>query len=127
MKIDHLAIWADNIEPLRDFYIKYFGMQANDMYVNAKKGFRSYFLSWKGEATRLEIMNQEGKADSEPNKMKGLAHFAISVGSEERVLELTEQLRMDGYDVLSEPRHTGDGYFESAIGDPEGNYVEITV
>lgn len=61
MKIDHLAIWADNIETLRDFYIKYFGMQANDMYVNAKKGFRSYFLSWKGEATRLEIMNQEEK------------------------------------------------------------------
>lgn len=127
MRIEHLAIWAGDIEAMRCFYMKYFGMQSNDMYVNKNKGFRSYFLSWEGENTRLELMSQEGKADSQPNKMKGLAHFALSVGSEERVLELTEQLRKDGYDVLSEPRHTGDGYFESAIGDPEGNYVEITV
>ncbi len=127
MRIEHLAIWADDIESMRCFYMKYFGMQSNDMYVNKNKGFRSYFLSWEGENTRLELMSQDGKADSQPNKMKGLAHFALSVGSEERVLKLTEQLRKNGYDVLSEPRHTGDGYFESAIGDPEGNYVEITI
>lgn len=127
MRIEHLAIWTSDIEAMRIFYMKYFGMKSNEMYVNEKKGFCSYFLSWEGETTRLELMSQDGKADSHPNKMKGLAHFALSVGSEERVIELTEQLRADGYDVLSEPRRTGDGYFESAIGDPEGNYVEITV
>lgn len=72
-------------------------------------------------------MSQAGKIESLPNKMKGLAHFAISLGSEERVLQLTEQLREDGYKVFSEPRYTGDGYFESVIGAPEGNYVELTV
>ena len=72
-------------------------------------------------------MSQNGKADSLPNNMKGLAHFALSVGSEERVMDLTERLRSDGYEVISEPRRTGDGYFESAIGDPEGNCVELTV
>lgn len=127
MRIEHLAIWTSDIEAMRSFYMKYFGMESNDMYVNEKKGFRSYFLSWKGETARLELMSQYGKADSLPNKMKGLAHFALSVGSEERVMELTEQLRADGYEILSEPRRTGDGYFESAIGDPEGNYVELTV
>ena len=127
MRIEHLAIWANDIELLRNFYIKYFGMQSNEMYTNEKKGFRSYFLSWKGENCRIEIMNQAGKIESLPNKMKGLAHFAISLGSEERVLQLTEQLRKDGYEICSEPRRTGDGYFESAIGDPEGNYIELTV
>lgn len=72
-------------------------------------------------------MSQGKKADSLPNKMKGLAHFAVSLGSEEKVLMLTEQLRNDGYRILSDPRHTGDGYFESAFADPEGNYVELTV
>lgn len=127
MRIEHLAIWADNIELLRNFYMKYFDMQSNEMYTNEKKGFHSYFLSWKGENSRIEIMSQTGKIESLPNKMKGLAHFAIALGSEERVLQLTEQLREDGYKVFSEPRHTGDGYFESVIGDPEGNYVELTV
>ncbi len=127
MRIEHLALWTTDMEAMRSFYMKYFGMKSNDMYVNEKKGFRSYFLSWEGETTRLELMSQDGKADSQPNKMKGLAHFALSVGSEERVMELTEQLRGDGYEILSEPRRTGDGYFESAIGDPEGNYVELTV
>lgn len=57
---------------------------------------------------------------------KGLAHFAVSLDSKESVRELTERLRAEGYTVLSEPRTTGDGYFESAIADPEGNYVELT-
>ncbi|MCE2615541.1 MAG: VOC family protein [Phocaeicola sp.] len=127
MKIEHLAIWADDIELLRNFYVKYFGMTANEVYINEKKGFRSYFLSFDDEDTRLEIMSQGKKTDSLPNQMKGLAHFAISLGSEEKVLALTKQLHNDGYCILSHPRYTGDGYFESAFADPEGNYVELTV
>lgn len=127
MRIEHLAIWTDDIERLRSFYMQYFGMKSNEMYTNTAKGFCSYFLSFEGESSRLEIMSQEGKISSEPNRMKGLAHFAISIGSEERVLALTEQLRHSGYTILSEPRHTGDGYFESAVADPDGNYVELTV
>ncbi|WP_306303121.1 VOC family protein [Prevotella falsenii] len=61
MRIEHLAIWADDIELLRSFYMRYFGMQSNEMYTNEKKGFRSYFLSWKGEHSRIEIMSQAAK------------------------------------------------------------------
>ena len=56
----------------------------------------------------------------------GLAHFAISAGGRENVDVLTERLRRDGYRILGEPRTTGDGYYESAVSDPEGNRVEIT-
>ncbi len=127
MKIEHIAIWADDIERLRQFYTEYFGMKSNDMYTNPRKQFRSYFLSFGEDKTRIEIMNMPDRLEpTSRNQMKGLAHFAISVGSKETVLALTERLRSDGYAVLSEPRTTGDGYFESAVADPEGNYVELT-
>lgn len=57
----------------------------------------------------------------------GYAHLAFSAGSKEMVIQLTETLRHEGYTVQSEPRITGDGYFESCVLDPEGNPVEITV
>lgn len=127
MKIEHIAIWADDIERLRQFYTEYFGMKSNDMYTNPRKQFHSYFLSFGEDKTRIEIMNMPDRLDpTSRSRMKGLAHFAISVGGKETVLALTERLRSDGFAVLSEPRTTGDGYFESAVADPEGNYVELT-
>ncbi len=128
MRIDHIAIWTDDIEKLRDFYMKYFNMRCGSKYTNENKGFTSYFLSFEGEATRIEIMNiPEMASPHDREKMPGLTHFAISVGSKERVDELTETLRTDGYAILGEPRTTGDGYYESVVADPEGNRVEIVV
>ncbi len=127
MKIEHIAIWAEDIELLRSFYQKYFGMDCGNKYMNPTKGFTSYFLSFGTDKTRIELMNVPDIKDmGSRDKLKGLAHFAISVGSKEKVNALTEELRADGYTILSEPRTTGDGYYESAIADPEGNYVEIT-
>jgi lactoylglutathione lyase len=57
----------------------------------------------------------------------GLIHFAVSVGSKEKVDELTAKLRSDGYEIVGEPRVTGDGYYESCILDPDGNRIEITI
>ncbi len=126
MKIDHIAIWADDIELLREFYTSYFGMRCGNKYTNTKRNFTSYFLSFEGEVSRIEIMNIPNMdSPASRGNLKGLAHFAISVGSKEVVDMLTEQLRGDGYAILSEPRTTGDGYYESAVADPEGNYVEI--
>ncbi len=126
MRIEHIALWADDIELLREFYIKYFGMSSNEKYVNPKRNFSSYFLSFENAQTRIEIMNIPKMASpTSRGNMKGLAHLAISVGGKETVDALTERLRKDGYTILSEPRTSGDGYYESAIADPEGNYVEI--
>ncbi len=127
MKIEHLAIWADDIELLRAFYMKYFNLRCGDRYINPIKNFTSYFLFFEEEETRIELMHKPGMGTpvSRGNLM-GLAHFSIAVGSPEMVDTLTERLRKDGYTILSEPRTTGDGYYESAVADPEGNYVEIT-
>lgn len=127
MKIDHIAIWGEDIELLRTFYMRYFNMSCNDKYVNLKKNFSSYFLSFDDGGARIEIMNIPGKdAPASRGDLKGLAHFAISVGCKENVDDMAQRLRKDGYTILSDPRTTGDGYYECAVADPEGNYVEIT-
>lgn len=127
MKIDHIAIWAEDIELLRDFYMMYFDMSCNDRYGNPKKNFSSYFLSFSDGETRIEIMNIPGKdAPASRGDLKGLAHFAISVGGKERVDEMARRFKENGVTILSAPRTTGDGYYECAVADPEGNYIEIT-
>ena len=126
MKVEHLAIWADNIELLRQFYTKYFSTGCSDKYTNPKRGFTSYFLTFGEDKTRIELMhipNMENPASR--GNLKGLAHFAISVDGKEAVDALTERLRKDGYTIAGEPRTSGDGYYESVVLDPEGNYVEI--
>jgi lactoylglutathione lyase len=128
MQIEHLAIWVRNLEEMRAFYLKYFETTAGEKYTNPTTHFTSYFILFGAGRTRLELMTRSG---IEPNDNKrgftmGLAHFAISVGGKERVNELTERLRKDNYTIFSQPRTTGDGYYESVVLDPEGNYVEIS-
>lgn len=127
MKIDHIAIWAEDIELLRRFYMMYFNMSCNDKYVNPQKGFSSYFLSFEDGEARIEIMNIPGKdAPASRGDLKGLAHFSISVGSKENVDNMARRFKENGITILSNPRTTGDGYYECAVADPEGNYIEIT-
>lgn len=129
MKIEHLAIWTNDLERLKAFYVKYFGAVANDKYFNPKKNFTSYFLRF-GDGCRLEIMHipnvAQQKHDSQV-QFAGMHHFALSLGSKQAVNELTEQLRKDGFVVRGEPRTTGDGYYESVVLDPDGNCLELTV
>lgn len=128
MRIEHIAIWTMKLEEMKEFYAKYFGAKAGLIYENNKTGFKSYFLEFK-EGCRLEIMQKStiNGCENDNNEVVGLAHFAISVGSKSEVEALTNRLRNEGYKVLSEPRTTGDGYFESVISDPDGNRVEITI
>jgi len=128
MKIEHLAIWVDDIEAMRQFYITYFDVVSGEKYVNAGKGFTSYFLSFGEDKTRIELMNRPDIQEVSGTRgfAKGVCHFAICVGGKDVVNALTERLRKDGYTIAGEPRTTGDGYYESVVLDPEGNYVEIT-
>ena len=127
MKIEHIAMYAVNLEEMRDFFVTYFGATANDGYQNKDTGFRSYFLSFQ-DGARLEIMNKPDMQDGEKSLVRtGYIHMALSVGSRERVDEITQILRADGFTVISGPRTTGDGYYESAVIGPEGNQIEITV
>lgn len=128
MKIEHIAIWTKDIEKLKKFYEDYFDGIAGDKYTNTKKQFESYFIKFESGA-RLEIMHMPAippNLNDTINQYIGLIHIAISVGSVEKVNELTDTLRNAGYKVVGEPRYTGDGYYESCILDPDGNRIEIT-
>ena len=127
MIIEHVALFVNDLEAARDFFIKYFDGKTNDGYRNVNTGFRSYFITFEGGA-RLEIMNKDGIADDVKEcEHMGYNHIAFSVGSKEKVDELTERLKADGYKLRKGPRTTGDGYYESSIYDMEGNSIEITV
>jgi lactoylglutathione lyase len=128
MKLEHVAIYTKNLEALRAFYMKYFQAVSNDLYVNPKKGFRSYFLSF-GDGARLELMQMDSVPDSLNDPIAqatGIIHIAFSVGSRSGVDDLAERLRSDGFRILDGPRQTGDGYYECAFLDPDGNRIEIT-
>ena len=128
MKIEHIAVWAKDIEGLKVFYETYFGAQSNDKYTNPAKGFSSYFLSFEAGA-RIEIMQMESVPDSSNDpyaQFTGLIHIAFSLGSEDNVDALTARLKEDGFEVLDGPRRTGDGYYESVVLDPENNRLELT-
>jgi len=127
MKIEHVAMYVDELEAARDFFVKYLGGTSNDGYHNEKTDFRSYFISFD-DGARLELMNKPDMYDMEkPLNRTGFIHIAFSVGSKEKVDELTENLKAAGYDVASGPRTTGDGYYESCIVGIEGNQIEITI
>ncbi|MDR6371755.1 lactoylglutathione lyase [Chryseobacterium bernardetii] len=127
MKIEHIAIWVKDLEKSRVFYQKYFGAVSNEKYHNPVKNFQSYFLKFEN-GCRLEIMTSPDIKESENSyefQQFGIIHLAFTAGSKEKVNELTETLRKDGYKVAGEPRMTGDGYYESVILDPENNIIEI--
>jgi lactoylglutathione lyase len=127
MKIEHIALWVEDLDLFCAFYTKYFGAVCSAKYFNPKRNFTSCFLSFGGDETRIEAMHIPGtKVPASRGDLKGLAHFALSTGSREAVDALTERLRGDGHPIVGEPRTTGDGYYESVVLDPEGNRVEIT-
>ncbi len=127
MRIEHIALYVNDLEKARDFFVDVLNGTSNDGYHNVKTDFRSYFISFE-DGARLEIMNKPNMPDSKKDLNRtGYAHIAFSVGSKERVDELTAQIRNLGYEVVSGPRTTGDGYYESCIVAIEGNQIEITV
>lgn len=129
MKIEHLAIWVKDLESMKLFYKKYFNATAGEKYHNPKKNFHSYFLSFE-QGCRLELMYKPEIPDNKnevTHQALGIIHFAISVGSKQKVDNLTETLRNAGYKIIGEPRTTGDGYYESVVLDPENNRIEITI
>ena len=126
MRIEHIAMYVNDLEAARRFFVEFLEVHSNEGYHNARTGLRSYFISF-GDGSRLELMNRPDVLDTDKAARTGYAHIAFSVGSKEKVDELTERLRSAGYEVKSGPRTTGDGYYESCVVIIEGNLIEITV
>lgn len=128
MKLEHVAIYTRDLEALRAFYMRYFQATSNELYVNPRKGFRSYFLSF-ADGARLELMQMDSVPVSLNDPIAqatGIIHIAFSLGSRSAVDDMTDRLRNDGFRILDGPRQTGDGYYECAFLDPDGNRIEIT-
>lgn len=126
MKIEHIALFVNDLEKEKDFFVRYFNGVSGNYYKNLNTGFCSYFISFS-DGARLELMNDPKISAGGGKPLLGYSHLAFSVSSRERVDSLTEELRRDGYIILSCPRLTGDGYYESCVADSEGNRIEITV
>ena len=126
--IEHAALWTPDLDRSRAFYERAFGGEAGPRYYNPARRFTSTFLTFATGA-RLELMHRPDvtRALFDGPEPLGYAHLAFSVGSEAEVDALTDRLRAEGVPVVGEPRRTGDGYYESAVLDPDGNRVEITV
>ena len=134
MKLEHVAIWTHNLEKLKAYYETYFGGVANTKYVNESKNFQSYFLTFDsgagaGAGARIEIMTRPDIRENRNDIQKaqiGITHFAFAVETMDEVDEKARQLKTDGYEILSGPRKTGDGYYEFETFDPDNNRLEVT-
>ena len=127
MRIEHIAMYVNDLEGAKDFFAKYFHAVPNEIYHNRTTDFKSYFLQFD-DGVRLELMTRPNMDDSEKTAARtGFIHIAFSLGSKDAVDELTKTLNQDGYTVLSGPRTTGDGYYESCVLALEGNQIELTV
>ena len=128
MKLEHVALYVSDLERARDFFVDWLGGRYNEGYHNPKTGLRTYFISFDG-GTRLELMTRPDIPECGGNRptQTGYAHVAFSVGSRDRVDQLTHALQEAGFSVVSGPRTTGDGYYESCVLDLEGNQIELTI
>lgn len=127
MRVEHVAMYVNDLDKAKNFFLKYFQAVSNDGYHNKTTDFRSYFLTFD-DGARIELMHHPEMQDMKKDlRRTGLIHIAFSVGSKEKVDELTQTFRNDGYEVISGPRTTGDGYYESCIVAIEDNQIEITI
>jgi lactoylglutathione lyase len=125
MRIDHIAIWTNDLNRLTEFYARHFNCSIGERYENKSRNFTSCFLAFK-DGARLEIMRQIDITGLSESERIGLAHFAIGFESIDQVDTITRKLEADGIVILSQPRFTGDGYYESIILDPDNNKIELT-
>ncbi|HYK43864.1 MAG TPA: VOC family protein [Parafilimonas sp.] len=129
MTLEHVAIWTNNLERLREYYSKYFAGVPNQKYINPEKKFESYFLSFESGA-RLELMSMidipNNKNDTIEKQHLGIIHLAFGVASMKDVDLKAAQLKNDGFRILSGPRRTGDGYYEFETLDPDNNRLEVS-
>ena len=129
MRIEHLAIWTDDLEALKDYYSRYFGGVPNEKYRNESTQFESYFLTFESGA-RLELMYKPNIPDNANDRVglqhKGLIHFAFALPTRAEVDAKAEELRQAGFKILRGPRQTGDGYYEFETLDPDNNRLEVT-
>ncbi len=83
MTIDHVAIWTNQLEELKEYYVKYFNGIPNNKYTNRDRNFESYFISFES-GTRLELMQMPGIPpnlnDTVGKQYRGIIHLSFEMG-----------------------------------------------
>ena len=125
MKIAYVSMYVNNLDEMKDFFVKYFKATVNDKYENFQTGYTYCYLKFD-EGSRLSLVSGPNVVDRPKEIFKGLNRFAIAVNSKEEVQTITDQLANDGYQIVNGFRMNGYGEYESRILDPEGNEIEIT-
>jgi len=123
-RVEHVALWVQDLERMREFYVERLGGQSGALYQNPRTGFTSYFVSF-GDGCRIELMHGPAVQPRPAERAVGFAHVALSLGGRQAVDAAVEALQQKGVAIASHPRQTGDGYYEAVILDPEGNRIEL--
>lgn len=127
MTLEHVAIWTNRLEQLKNFYTGFFNGTSSAKYINSSNSFESYFISFQHGA-RLELMQKPGIADNLNNPIEqhqGIIHLAFRVKDVAEVNRQAAIFRDSGFTILRGPRKTGDGYYEFETLDPDNNRLEI--
>ncbi|WP_043625810.1 glyoxalase/bleomycin resistance/extradiol dioxygenase family protein [Ensifer sp. ZNC0028] len=125
--ITHVALWTRDLEAIARFWSSFFGAEVGEIYESRRRpGFRSRFLTL-GDGPAFEIMEGPWVGPADPAEERiGLAHVALSLGSEQAVEAMAARAEVKGI-LVAKPRWTGDGFYEAVVRDPDGNLIEITI
>jgi len=127
MKIKHAALWCTDIEVSREFYISYFNATSTAKVVDPNSGFQSYFLIFDNDV-RVELMFKptiQPRLGRVEDEHIGFAHLSFQLANQNEVDALVEQLKSDGYRIISHPRRSKEGIYSSTILDADDNRIEI--
>ena len=88
MRIEHIAMYVNNLEKEKEFFETYFHAKAGEKYVHKEIGFSSYFLEFQ-DGARLELMHNTEMDDIEKYRRRtGFIQIKDIVGSSKKRIVL---------------------------------------
>ncbi len=124
MYVHHISLGTTDLESLVAFYKKYFGAVEYSTYHNTKTGLRNCILEFD-KGAMLEVATRPAFVKRAQDHGAGYSHIALHATDPDGVDFITSRLQNDGYTIVSQPRYDGDGYYQSTVRDPDGNWIEI--
>jgi catechol 2,3-dioxygenase-like lactoylglutathione lyase family enzyme len=122
MKLHHIAFWTKNVDRLVEFYKTHFNGEVLSQHESGD--FRCVFLKIYSSIT-IEIMTRTNLQESIPGERTGYSHFSIEVSSKDQVNKLTDYFVEQNIPLQKNKEQYDDGFYESAVLDPDGNIIEI--
>ncbi len=122
MKLNHIAFWTQDIDRLFAFYQKYFEGQV--IFSKEIPNFKCTFIKICSSVV-LEIMSVPNLEKRKNKFTVGHSHISLEVDSKGEVDRLTAYFENEGIPFEKKREQYDDGFYESAIIDPDGNIIEF--